>query len=74
MASQATGVAPLRRGSAAHVGRPGVDANRGAGSVRVMASNGLWAIALAADVPAELLFLVAIVLVAIGVGLFLRGG
>ncbi len=39
-----------------------------------MASNGLWAIALAADVPAELLFLVAIVLVAIGVGLFLRGG
>jgi hypothetical protein len=38
-----------------------------------MASNGLWAITRAPDVPAELLFLVAAVLVAIGVGLFLRG-
>jgi hypothetical protein len=38
-----------------------------------MAPNGLWAITRAPDVPAELLFLVAVVLVAIGVGLFLRG-
>jgi hypothetical protein len=38
-----------------------------------MSTNGLWAIALASDVPVELLFLVAAVLVAIGVGLFLRG-
>jgi hypothetical protein len=35
--------------------------------------NRHWAITRASDVPAELLFLVAVVLVAIGVGLFLRG-
>jgi hypothetical protein len=38
-----------------------------------MSPNGVWAMTRPPDVPAELLFLVAAVLVAIGVGLFLRG-
>jgi hypothetical protein len=38
-----------------------------------MSPTGHWAITRAPDVPTELLFLVAVLLVAVGVGLFLRG-